>query len=66
MEVFERRMLRLFVREIKKLENDNSPIDDYDMNMYRKSMFFSALMLRIAFIRLGRQILRPLFKSLTI
>ena len=57
-EAFERRMLRLFTKEMKRLDGDKSPIDHYDTRLYRDSSFFACFMVRVRFAQLIKSIFR--------
>lgn len=60
--VFKRRMLMMFIKDIKRIENDNSPINIYDYTYYANTLFFKAFLVRMLFCVLLRAAFKPLRK----
>ena len=58
--VFERRMLRRFTVEMKRLENDKTQLHEYDMLLYRKTSFFALFLMRMYFAIMLREVFKQI------
>ncbi len=59
-EVFERRILRRFTIEMKRLENDNTPLHEYDLLLYSKTSFFALFLMRMYFAIMLREVFKQI------